>query len=269
MSKVILVLSDGLRYDSAVAGMGTLGHMVEAKLASLYMVTGELPSLSRPMYETIHTGLPAHTHGILSNGVVRLSNQPNVFRLARDAGLTTAAAAYYWFSELYNRAPFDRIEDREVDDPHLPIQHGRFYTQDDYPDIELFAAAGTLVRRFAPDYLLVHPMGMDYVGGLHGADSPGYRNHAIHQDAWLSTYLIEWLERGYTVLVSADHGMNVDGLHGGTLPEVRQVPLYLIRPGVPGLGDTRATVSQLQMAPTLCRLLGLAVPEGMTSAALV
>jgi hypothetical protein len=36
MSKVIVVLSDGLRYDAAVAGMGYLGHLVESILASLY-----------------------------------------------------------------------------------------------------------------------------------------------------------------------------------------------------------------------------------------
>ena len=58
MSKVILVLSDGMRYDAVVAGMGTKGHLVEAKLASLYKVTGELPSMPRPMVETVHTGLP-------------------------------------------------------------------------------------------------------------------------------------------------------------------------------------------------------------------
>ncbi|MCK4901193.1 MAG: nucleotide pyrophosphatase, partial [Anaerolineales bacterium] len=57
-NKVILVLSDALRYDTAVAGMGYLGHLVEVKLASLYKVIGELPSMSRPMYETVHTGLP-------------------------------------------------------------------------------------------------------------------------------------------------------------------------------------------------------------------
>ena len=53
MSKVILVLSDGLRYDTAVASMGYLGHLVEKKLASLYKVIGELPSMSRPMKEVI------------------------------------------------------------------------------------------------------------------------------------------------------------------------------------------------------------------------
>ena len=193
MNKVILVLSDGLRYDTAVAGMGFLGHLVEAKLASLYKVTGELPSLSRPMYETIHTGLPVSEHGIVSNLVVRTSTKPNVFQCVCAAGRTTAAAAYCWFSELYNRSPFDPIEDREVDDKSLLIQHGRFYTQDEYPDIELFATAGMLVRRFKPDYLLVHPMGMDNAGETHGADSSEYRNHATRQDKWLAINLKEWM----------------------------------------------------------------------------
>jgi len=57
---------------------------------------------------------------------VRCSTKPNVFRCAREAVKTTAAAAYYWFSELYNHAPFDRIDDRETDDGSLSIQHGRF-----------------------------------------------------------------------------------------------------------------------------------------------
>ncbi|MBE9473242.1 MAG: alkaline phosphatase family protein, partial [Chloroflexi bacterium] len=70
-NKVILVLSDALRYDTAVAGMGFLGHLVETQQASLYKVIGELPSMSRPMYETVHTGLPVSQHGILANYIVR------------------------------------------------------------------------------------------------------------------------------------------------------------------------------------------------------
>jgi predicted AlkP superfamily pyrophosphatase or phosphodiesterase len=268
LSKVILVLSDGLRYDTAIAGMGFLGHLVEANLASLYKVTGELPSISRPMYETVHTGQPVSAHGIVSNQVVRLSAQPNIFWLAQAAGKTTAAAAYYWFSELNNHAPFDRIEDCEVDAEALPIQHGRFYTQDEYPDLDLFAIAGMLVRRFNPDYLLVHPMGMDYTGEAYGANSSEYRNHAIRQDMWLAPYLTEWMGRGYTILVTGDHGMNADGLHGGTSPEVREVPLFLIRPNETGRGDTHEVLSQLQITPTICKLLGLEIPQTMKAAPL-
>jgi len=269
LSKVILVLSDGLRYDTAAASMGYLGHLVEAKLASLYKATGELPSLSRPMYETIHTGLPVNAHGIVANLVVRGSTKPNIFHLAHAFGKKTAAAAYFWFSELYNRCPYDPIEDREVDNESLAIQHGRFYTQDEFPDIELFSMAGMLVRRFTPDYLLVHPMGMDHTGETHGANSSEYRNHAIRQDRWLAPYLAEWMERGYDILVTADHGMNSDGLHGGTTPEVREVPLYFIRPAAAGLGDTGKTISQLQIAPTVCKLSELEIPNTMKSAPLV
>lgn len=263
MSKVILILSDALRYDAAVQGMGYLGHLVETRQASLYKVIGELPSMSRPMYETVHTGLPVSEHGIVANYIVRRSTQPNIFQAAVDAGKTTAAAAYYWFSELYNRAPYDRIDDREVDDNSLLIQHGRFYTQDEYPDIELFATAGMLARRFSPDYLLIHPMGMDYIGEKYGADTSQYRNQAIYQDMFLAGLIAEWMQRGYTILVTGDHGINADHLHGGTTPEQREVPLYMIRPGVQGAGDTGEVVSQLVIAPTICTLLGIPIPETM------
>ncbi|MBK8421400.1 alkaline phosphatase family protein [Candidatus Villigracilis saccharophilus] len=139
MSRVILILSDALRYDVAVANMGFLGHLVESKLTSLYKIIGELPSMSRPMYETIHTGVPSSAHGIVANSIVRRSFMQNIFQSVSGAGRSTAAAAYYWISELYNRAPYDRIDDKEIDDGSLAIQHGRFYTEDDYPDIELFS----------------------------------------------------------------------------------------------------------------------------------
>ena len=57
MSKVILIMSDALRYDVARSHMGFLGHLVETRQATLYKIIGELPSMSRPMYETIHTGM--------------------------------------------------------------------------------------------------------------------------------------------------------------------------------------------------------------------
>jgi predicted AlkP superfamily pyrophosphatase or phosphodiesterase len=263
VNKVILILSDGLRYDVAKENMGFLGHLVEYKLASLYKIVGELPSLSRPMYETIHTGLPSSEHGIVANSIVRRSSKPNIFQVATAAGRVTAAVAYYWISELYNRAPFNRIDDKEVDDDSLLIQHGRFYTEDEYPDVELFATAAHLVRKFVPDYLLLHPMGMDYYGEKYGSDSKEYRHHAIQQDKWLAPLIQEWMEHGYTIMVTGDHGINKDGSHGGAAPEQREVPLFMIQPKVKGRGDTSETVSHLQIAPTILNLLNVTIPETM------
>jgi predicted AlkP superfamily pyrophosphatase or phosphodiesterase len=263
MNKVILVLSDALRYDVAKANMGFLGHLVETKQASLYKIIGELPSMSRPMYETIHTGTPSSEHGIVANSIVRLSNKPNIFKALKDAGKVTVAAAYCWYSELYNRAPFNPIDDREVDDENLAIQHGRFYTQDEYPDVELFHSAANLIRRYSPDYLLLHPMGMDYHGETFGSDSKQYRNHAIYQDAKLAPLLMEWRELGYTIFVTGDHGINADGGHGGTTPEQREVPFYVIQPSQSGSGETDKIVSHLQIAPTVLHLLHVPIPGTM------
>lgn len=269
MTKVILVLSDALRFDVAMTQMGFLGHLVESKKANLYKVIGELPSLSRPMYETVHTGLPVLEHGIYTNLVVRRSNRPNIFELAIQARKVTAAAAYSWFSELYNHAPYDRINDREVDDPSLLIQHGRFYSEDDFPDIELFATGAMLARRFEPDYLLIHPMGLDYTGEKYGADTSQYRAQARLQDIILASLIPEALERGYTILVTGDHGIDADGIHGGTTPEMREVPLFLIRPNLAGEGYSNLVPSQLSIAPTILSLLGLPIPESMRHRSIV
>jgi len=263
MNKVIFVLSDALRYDVAKDNMGFLGHLVEKKLATLHKIEGELPSMSRPMYETIHTGLPSSEHGVVANSIVRLSNKPNLFQTLKQAGKVTAAAAYYWYSELYNRAPYDRIEDKEVDDKSLNIQHGRFYTEDEYPDTELFASAAKLIRKYSPDYLLLHPMGMDYHGETYGSDSKEYRNHAIYQDSRLAPLILEWKERGYTIFVTGDHGINKDGAHGGTTPEQRVVPFYVIPAQGQGKGVVDDLMSHLRIAPTVLNFLGVPIPDSM------
>jgi hypothetical protein len=58
--------------------------------------------------------------------------RPNVFQSTVEADTIAAAAACYWFSELDIRAPHDPIDDREIDDPALLIQHGRLHVAPEY-----------------------------------------------------------------------------------------------------------------------------------------
>ena len=69
MNKVILIVSDALRDDTAEKQMGYLQSLVEAKNASRYTVIAELPTVSRPLYETIQTGVSPLEHGITSNKI--------------------------------------------------------------------------------------------------------------------------------------------------------------------------------------------------------
>ena len=217
---VILVLLDGLNHSVARDCMGHLQALCGAGRGQSYRLECELPSLSRPLYECILTGVPPIDSGILHNDVVRLSQEQSLFHYARAAGLSTAAAAYHWVSELYNRAPFDPARDRHTDDSALPIQRGHFYWNDHYPDSHLFADAESLRR------------------------------------ALLSEYLHQWLAAGYQVAITADHGMNEDRSHGGILEEEREVPLFVF--GDAFSRDDLAQPLQTDLCGTLCEILGAA-----------
>lgn len=262
--KVIFVLLDGLRFDVAQSSMGYLGHLVETSQASFYKVQSELPSVSRPIYEVLMTGTLSSLNGITSNNIVRLSHQTSIFHLAVQQGLTTAVVAYYFFSELYNRSPFNPFADREQHDLNQPIQHGKFYWDDAYDDSHALADAEVLRQNWNPDFMVVHLSGMDDIGHKFGGESREYRNKAIATDDLLSQILPLWMTAGYQILITADHGMNADCNHGGTLPDVREVPLFGI--GTHFTPDTYLDgLPQLAIAPLICQLLSLPFAENMRS----
>jgi predicted AlkP superfamily pyrophosphatase or phosphodiesterase len=263
-TKVIMVVVDGLQYDAAVTQMGYLNHLVETGKAARCLVRSELPSLSRPLYEVLLTGTPSSVNRITSNQTVRRSNQVSLFELLKQRGLRTAAAAYYWVSELYNRAPFDFVEDRFQTDEEKPIQYGLFYFDDAYPDSHLMLDGELLRRRYDPDFLYIHPMGVDHAGHLYGSDSKQYRGKAIEMDSLLAMLLPVWMDAGHQIVVTSDHGMNRDGQHGGTGDDERHVPLYAIGSRITA-GVYEEAVPQLAVAPLICQLFGVEPSAAMIS----
>lgn len=253
-NKLIFIMIDGLRYDTAVSQMGYLHHLIENGKAARFKVKSELPSLSRPLYEVLLTGTPVYQNGITSNQTVRLSHEESLFHLTKKNGLKNAAAAYYWVSELYNSAPFNPMTDRMQLETNFPIEHGIFYWEDHYPDSHLFTDAHYLLETFQPDFLFVHSMNIDDDGHKYTADSKEYRNRTIAADIILANLLPFWMEAGYQVIITSDHGMNEDGQHGGTTSADRDVPLFVISSQLkPGIVEEE--ISQLQIAPLACRLL--------------
>ncbi len=267
MNKVILVVIDGLAYEVARDCLGYLQGLSEAGRMTGYQMQCELPAVSRPLYECILTGTRPVDSGILNNDMARLSTQQSIFSLARRAGLTTAAAAYHWVSELYNRAPYQPVRDRFTQDPELPIQYGLFYSQDHYPDCHLLQDAEILRTRFDPDFLLIHPMNTDDAGHKFGLDSRQYRNSARRFDLLLADYLPRWLEEGYQVLITSDHGMNRDHSHSGILPEERNIPLFVA--GNAFSHDAQARPRQLDLCGTIASLLGAEHDKSMCKELLI
>lgn len=270
-NKVILVVIDGLGFDVGVDHCGYLESLVAGGKARRWAMVSVLPSLSVPVYETLHSGTEPHEHGITSNHNLRLSTSEHVFAVARRHDRKTAAVAHYNFCELYNGAPYRPLEDHEFDDETRTIQHGRFYSQEGQTrhhigvmsDADLMTKTSILVKRHAPDYLLVHDMSCDAIGHIHGGASPEYARSAHGVDDQLAQHMELWRKSGYRVLVTADHGMSSHGDHGGTTDDVRRIAFYDV--GHPEGGVAEQVVSQLSVAPTSLALMDLPVPAAMRS----
>lgn len=261
-NKLIVVMVDGLRNDLARENLGYMEHLVEAGIATRAVIQSELPSLSRPLYEVLLTGTPSSVNGITSNGSVRLSDQESLFHLTKKHGLVNATASYYWVSELYNRAPFDFLYDREQRNPDRPIQYGKFYFEDDYPDSHLLLDGEVLRQQVNPDFLYIHSMNVDDAGHKFGSDSKEYRQKILQVDQYLSELIPLWRSEGYQIVITADHGMTEWGHHGGTTDGERMVPLYVLSDNVKK-GRFDSVIPQLVFAPFMCQLLAIPKSEKM------
>ena len=262
--KVILVMIDAQGFETAVLRAGFFEHLAESGLAAKYRVQCGLPSSSRPMYETILTGLPVHAHGIYSNQTVRRSRCENLFSLTRAHGRSNAAAAYGWVSELHtDHAPFDLYADRMCLQGSGDIDHGIFYMEDTYPDSHLYADAEMLRLMYHPDFMLVHPMNVDDEGHKHTSASREYGHASEVSFDQLAILFDRWRGDGYDILITGDHGMDTLGMHGGNEAIQREVPLYIVSDRVQPGDFSDHCISNLNIAPLVCDLLAIPRGKGM------
>lgn len=114
-----------------------------------------------------------------------------------------------------------------------------------------------LRTQYDPDFLLIHPMGVDDAGHKFGLDSRQYRNQARRMDSLLADLLPQWLAEGYQVVITSDHGMNNDLSHGGTLSEERTVPLWLFGDAFIERWPDGVVIAQTQLCALMADLLGI------------
>lgn len=257
MKKTIFVLLDACQYEAGTRNLGYLEHLIDYKKGAKYKVKGELPSLSRPMYATLLTGTPVFSHGITTNDTLRTLDCDNVFSLCQKQGGKTAAAAYHWFGELYNHIPF-RIDCERIQlQSSETINSGIYYWDDTYPDSHLFADGEFLRQNQNPDFLLIHSMAIDDQGHKHGSGSKEYEEAIAIAGHMIANLLPTWRAAGYHVVVTADHGINELGIHGGNDCAQRDAPLYIFSDQVSAGRFENQYISQLCIAPLLCRLLDI------------
>ena len=269
-SKLLLILLDGVPYRNFRRLFGNLEGWVDSGDARVWTHRSVLPSTSASCYASIHTGVSPVEHGCTGNHDVFRLSQGDVFSQVRQAGGVTGAVTHSFWSEFFNRAPFDPVRDLEYDEADsMTINHGRFHTMTGYglinqmtpSDADLFATLTMLCSRFDLDYGLLHTCTLDSMGHRFHHDCPEMDNACFKMDEMLAPYIRRWLDAGYELIVTADHGQDARGHHGGRDPLQQDTALYYFGPADGPPADT--VINQLQLAPTILGRLGAPIATTM------
>jgi len=272
VAKLLLIILDGVPYANFRRLFGNLEGWVAQGAARVWRHRSVLPSTSASCYASLHTGLPPQVTQVWGNEAVRRLDHPDIFSECRQAGRTTGAVAHSFWSEFFNRAPFDAVRDLEYDEAYGPITHGRFHTMQGYnlinqatpADHDLFATLTRLCERFGIDYGMLHTCTLDSMGHRFGHDCPEMDHACYALDAQLAPFVQRWRAAGYEVIVTADHGQDMRGHHGGAADVQRDTALYYFGPA--GGPPPDAVIGQLALAPTILTRLGVPVPASMVAA---
>jgi len=268
--KLLLIILDGVPWRNWRRLFGNLEGWVDSGEAQRWKMRAVLPSTSASCYASIHTGVTPQEHGCTGNGNVFRLSHPDIFSEVRKAGGVTGAVTHSYWSQFFNRHPFDYVRDIEYDEPEsMTINHGRFHTMTGYghanqmtpSDVDLYATLTRLCQVHGLDYGILHTCTLDSMGHRFHHDCPEMDHACFVADEMLAPFIRKWREAGYEVMVTADHGQDERGHHGGHSELQQDFALYYF--GDAQGPDYDERLDQLQLAPTILKRLGVPIPETM------
>jgi hypothetical protein len=248
-SRVIIVLIDGLRYDTSLnSNVMPYLNALRANGSSAKMHS-QPPSFSEPGYSTILTGAwPEINDGPAFNldyADIPTFTQDNLFSAVHDAGFRTAISGYYWFEKLV---------------PQNAVTFS-YYTpgEDAKADNDVVEAAIPFLQNQSVKLVLIHIDQVDYAGHhLGGPQSPNWDTSATTADNLLLFIANQIDLEKDTLVVFSDHGHIMAGGHGGQDPDVLVEPFVIAGAGVqPGV---TTEINMVDIAPTISALMGVRLP---------
>jgi len=266
--RVVLVVIDGLGSDEA--RLPYLDELRARGVAATARVP--YPTISRPNYVTILTGVPPRDSGVRANRVEAPVAVDTVMDRVRAAGLRVATASDFGsLASLFLRdtpsiAGIDWIERGGHVSPPPPVT----WPVDDALRVGSLDALGPAIGELAAGDAALIPvlvLDVDRAGHAFGVGAE-YRAAAAAVDRMLRSAFARIDLARDTVIITADHGHVAPGGHGGDEREVSHVPLVLAGRGiVPGAAAPTARL--IDVAPTVAALLGVPAPGHAEGRALV
>lgn len=229
---VVVALLDGVGEDALRAAMPT-GD--DAPTWDVRVDVGT-PSLSRPGYHVLFTGVSQELSGVRTNQHLGPAPVDTIMDRVRARGgrVAWALTGVRWMHDLAGRPGEVFLRGAAATDP------------------ESFSVAAKA------DLTVLHLVAPDGAGHEHGAASPEYRT-AVHR-AVDTVMRLRKLRPDATWFVGADHGHTAKGGHGGPEPEVVHVTWLAFAPSGPK-GGHDGRVSADRMAATLALAAGVPPPR--------
>lgn len=247
-SRLVIVLVSGL--GQANAETLTLPTLAQLQQSGVSMVVNSAPpTYAQTSWATIVTGANAE----INDGPPFDKPLPElhpletdtIFQRAQEANLQTA---------LFASAEWQRMI------PPDQLDYAQFAT-DISPEADnaLIEAALPVLEAEQFDLVLIQLNQLRWAVETQGGPaSEGYQEAAQRIDAHLNK-ISQFMNLGPNILVIlSDHGYLANGGHGGDEPEITQQPLVMLGGNL--LPGEYSTVRQVDIAPTMAVLLGLAPP---------
>lgn len=255
MPKVIFIVIDGCRPDGIqTARTPGIDRLVEHG-AHTFTMQSVCPPVTLPAHISIFTSRPPVGHGVLAN-----AGRPDpsaaavgLFDLAKYNGKTTAGF-FSWdhFTTLAAPGTFDFLvcsaTASRADNDLIIVRHAIRHIVAEQPDFSFVYLEHTDNTGHRCGY-----MSPEYLTAIETADTAiGNLMAALEREGLLDTYHI---------IIQSDHG-GIDYDHDRIVPEVMNVPWIAAGPCIRRHHTIAASVSLLDTAPTIARLLAIRLHPG-------
>jgi hypothetical protein len=250
--RVVVVVIDGCRLDRFREAEKPYLERMMAEGTVFNNVETVYPARTVVCFSSMLTGAAPEEHGISSNLVIRLGLRvESVFDALRRAGKKGRLVGIAHLIDAFG------------DD----VASVTSVAHNDKIDQNLIAAAKRELAEQDPDLLVLQLLAVDQNGHTRGTYYPEYAERIEITDHLIDEFM-RWCEgRGYldaaAVILMADHGQGRGiGAHGHLSEGERFVPFAMWGSGIAGGRTVEDPHSILDLAPTICYLLGIEPPNG-------
>ncbi|HRW11367.1 MAG TPA: alkaline phosphatase family protein [Caldilineaceae bacterium] len=244
----LFIMLDGLRPDALhQCDCPTLQGLIN-RGASTLRASSVMPSVTLPCHMSIFHSVPPTRHGVTTNDWQPMARPlPGLLELVKGAG-KRAAAIYNW-EPLRNLGRPNSLSAVTYRDCSYDVDGDDWVTE----------KAIEHLSHHETDFAFVYYGTIDVAGHDHEWMSDAYLRQTERVDRNLGT-LLAALPDSVHLIAQADHGGH-ERSHGTELPEDMTIPWIAAGPQIRQGYTIEGSVSLLDTAPTLARILGLQTPR--------